>query len=76
MATVMQCNLSSLAAILEKIFDDLEAEFGKFFSKTASYISASKHGLTEMEILDLLSCNSQVSYYLNNEYHTETKRGH
>ncbi len=45
----------------EKKFRELEDEFGElFFSHAAGYISASKYGLTEMEILEILSVDIQV----------------
>ena len=45
----------------EKLFLDMEASFGEtFFGCLAGYITATKHGLTEMELLDIMSCNQQV----------------
>lgn len=45
----------------ERFFCALEAEFGEvFFSHLAGYISATKYGLTEMELLDVMSCDQQV----------------
>lgn len=48
--------------------DHLEASFGRCVVKAVcNYITLSKDGLTEMEILDLLSCNNEV---LLNVYET------
>lgn len=48
----------------EGVFRSLEAKFGEvFFSHLAAYISATKYGLTEMELLDVLSCDQKVYYH-------------
>ena len=45
----------------EKFFLDMEMSFGEvFFGRLAGYITATKHGLTEMELLDVMSCSQQV----------------
>lgn len=39
----------------------METQFGKvFFGSLAGYVTAPKYGLTEMELLDVMSCNKQV----------------
>lgn len=49
------------AGMTERFFSGLEAEFGAIFiGHLAGYISATKYGLTEMELLDVLSCDKQV----------------
>ena len=49
--------------ITEKIFQNMEVKFGKvFFSRVASYITGPQYGLTEMELLDVLSCDQQVEW--------------
>ena len=52
------------AGITEGFFHRLEAEFGAIlFGHLAGYLSATKYGLTEMELLDVLSHDQQVPYH-------------
>ena len=45
----------------EKLFLEMEVSFGEiFFSHLAGYITAAKHGLTEMELLDIMSCDQKA----------------
>ncbi|XP_074643476.1 uncharacterized protein LOC141900455 [Tubulanus polymorphus] len=44
-----------------KLFNDLEREYGyALIQRTLGYLSASKHGLTDMEMEDLLSLDDEV----------------
>lgn len=53
------------AGMTERFFCALEVKFGEvFFSHLAGYISATKYGLTEMELLDVMSCDQQVASHL------------
>lgn len=55
------------ADITRNFFQSLETEFGKMIiSRLVSYISSSKHGLTEMEVLDIMSSDPQVRSMYNN----------
>ena len=48
-------------AMLENLFDDLEATHGKVLvSHVIAYLSAARFGLSEPEILDILSTDDQV----------------
>ena len=52
---------SSMAEAVHQTLDCLERKFGKKLVETiALYISLSQFGLTEMELLDLLSCNNDI----------------
>lgn len=52
---------SSLESMLNYAFQSLERKYGKEVMCVVSYyLSACYTGLTEMEILDLLSCNNQI----------------
>lgn len=49
------------AGMTKRFFCALEADFGGIFiSRLVGYMSATKYGLTEMELLDVLSCDQQV----------------
>ena len=49
----------------EKFFRNLEADFGRTFVRClAGYVTAAKYGLTEMELIDILSCNKKVTHFL------------
>jgi len=52
-----------VADLTKKFFQDLESEFGiVVVSRLASYLSSSRHGLTEMELLDLMSSDAQARW--------------
>ena len=49
------------AAMLESLFDDLEATHGKVLvSHVLAYLTAAQFGLSEPEILDILSTDEEV----------------
>ncbi len=44
-----------------QIFDGMDARFGSgVVAKIVGYLASAYHGLSELEILDLLSCNNDV----------------
>ena len=61
--------LDSQEALINWIFDYVEDQYGHtVISTTAQYISGSKLGLSELEMLDILSCNNDVmSSYVHDE---------
>ena len=56
----MTCVISHVA-MLESLFDGLEMSHGKVLvSHTVAYLSAAQFGLSEPEILDILSSDDEV----------------
>ena len=52
---------STIDAIINATFVALEGTFGKkVISHLTRYLSSAHHGLSEMELLDLLSCNNDI----------------
>ena len=50
----------------ECYFTELEEKYGKILvSHLLAYISASKYGLSEPEIIDLIALDAEVSYLLS-----------
>ena len=48
-------------AAVESFYTELEEKYGKtLISHLLAYITASKHGLTEPEILDILALDTEV----------------
>ncbi len=51
----------SIVGITKQFFSDVEDRLGRVFTRSAlGYITASRDGLTEMELLDVLSCDDEV----------------
>ena len=51
--------------MLDSLFDDLEASHGKVLvSHVLAYLSAAQFGLSEPEILDILSTDDEVSGFV------------
>ena len=52
----------SFAGVIDCLFSELEDERGcVFVSHALGYITAAKYGLTESELLDILTCDADVS---------------
>ena len=57
-----KCNTSLNAALIERYLVELEEKYGVVLvSRLLAYVSASKHGLTEPEILDILALDTEVA---------------
>ena len=53
--------LPSVPDLIEKLFEDLENNYGRITVSTAlRLISVSSKGLSQMELEDLLSCDNDV----------------
>lgn len=51
--------------MVKQFIKGIEVKFGLVFTRhTLGYISAAKHGLTEMELLDILACDDEVAVAL------------
>ena len=55
------CRPKSLDALVQSKFDRLEKKYGyEMISQIARYFISCWHGLTEMELMDILSCNNTL----------------
>ena len=64
------------SGICEGLFASLEEKFGHcFVSQALGYITAAKYGLSEMELLDILASDKEVSALCGKKYGGMTKEG-
>ncbi|XP_064391895.1 NACHT domain- and WD repeat-containing protein 1-like isoform X1 [Halichondria panicea] len=72
--------ITDLSGITKQFFSDVEDRLGRVFTRSAlGYITASRDGLTEMELLDVLSCDDEVMQEVNQKWrplHTPTSDTH
>ncbi|ROT77433.1 NACHT and WD repeat domain-containing protein 1 [Penaeus vannamei] len=51
----------NLMGLINAVFDELEAAYGQVeVSHTLGYLTAAKHGLSDSEMIDILSCDEAV----------------
>ncbi|XP_061186244.1 NACHT and WD repeat domain-containing protein 2-like [Saccostrea echinata] len=60
------CLQDTIRGCIDQLFQKMETKYGRIFvSRTLGYITAAKHGLSEFELEDILSCDDDV---LNDVY--------
>ena len=58
---VMAKNVKSLEGCIQYLFNQMEKEFGvDIIGPVCRYLNSAWHGLSEMELLDVLSCNNAL----------------